>query len=132
MCSTSSAASDLLRALPDLLMVGLATVHFHVSRSMPCTIEYSMPRYSISADYPSRAFYANGSVPGPSDVAAITVASNKVVMGAALSSTSNELFGAAAATLAFIEKAVDLKDAAVERRLPCLEFHSTGHSWTAS
>jgi hypothetical protein len=61
-------------------------------------------------------------------VAAITVASNAAARGA-FSSTSNELFGAAAATLAFIKKAIDLDDAAVERRLPCLEFQSTGHSF---
>jgi hypothetical protein len=63
-------------------------------------------------------------------VAAITVASDSAARGA-FSSTSNELFGAAAATLAFIKKAIDLNDAAVERRLPCLEFQSTGHSWIA-
>jgi hypothetical protein len=130
MCSTSSAASDLLRALPDLLMVGLVTVHFHVPRSMPCTIEYSMPRYSISVDYPSRAFYASGSAPVRTNVAAITVASNAAAMGGALSSTSNELFGAAAATLASIKAAIDLYNAGSDRSLPSLEFHITDHFWT--
>ena len=36
--------------------------------------------------------------------------------------TSNGLFRAIS-TLAFVKKAIDLDDAGVDRRLPCLEFH---------
>ena len=41
------------------------------------------------------------------------------------------LFGAAAATLAFIKKAIDPNNAGVDRCLPCLEFHISDQHWIA-